>query len=194
MTTFPVFKQLRLAELITEQWGDIRIPDLIEVQKFARPRRLLEIGCYRGVSTEFWLLHCQYVLAVDPWPDFAVRRQFLNRCSHYPNLEYIVGPSPEALRGRHRIADGHEGFDTIYIDGDHSYAAVMNDIRATLPMLQDYGVMAGHDYHGTQHDEVMGVARAVDEVFGGNLDRWCSDGSWAVRVPNPKALLKEFEV
>lgn len=178
MTTFPVYKQHRLSELIAEEWGALRIPDLLEVYNNTnRPSRILEIGCYKGVSTEFWLLHCEQVIAVDPWHDPAVRRQFLNRCGHYPNLIRLNGPSPEMLW--HRKDYPYKDLDMVYIDGDHSYAAVLNDIYITLPMLREYGYMAGHDYY------LPDVQRAITEVFEGP-DEVYSDGSWTIRLAKPK--------
>lgn len=174
MTTFPVFKQLRMAELIAEEWGNLRIPDLLEVYKAChQPRRILEIGCYRGVSTEFWLLHCEQVIAVDPWPIPEVRRQFLNRCGHYPHLIRIEGYSPHVFRNRSSYP--FQELDMVYVDGDHDYEPVVADIKATLPYLREYGYMAGHDYY------LPGVQRALIELFHGP-DEVYSDGSWSVRV------------
>jgi hypothetical protein len=184
VTTFPVYKTQRLAELISEPWGDLRIPDLQEVYEGVRPRRVLEIGCYIGVSTEFWLLHCEQVIAVDPWPIPEVRRAFLNRCGHYPNLTRLQGKSPEAFICR---KDFHS-LDMVYVDGDHSYAAVLNDIYATAPMLRMGGTMAGHDYY------LPDVRRAVHEVFSGGPDAVYSDGSWSVRVLFPEELKNDLTV
>lgn len=184
MTIFPVFKQLRLAELITEQWGNDRIPDLLEVYKVIRPTRLLEIGCYRGVSTEFWLLHCEQVIAVDPWPEPAVRRQFLNRCGHYPHLVRLEGHSPQVFMGRTQYP--FKDLDMVYVDGDHSYDAVKADVIATLPYLHDYGYMAGHDYY------LPDVTRALREMFT-EVDDVYSDGSWHVRVKDPEELAKDIK-
>merc|ERR1712046_91775 len=47
--------------------------------------------------------------------------------------------------------------DLVYIDGDHSYEAVREDIKAWLPKIRRGGIISGHDYH------IMAVARAVNE-------------------------------
>lgn len=169
---FPVFKAARLAELMAEQWGAARLPDLFEVFEASRPRSVLEIGCYRGVSTEVWLLHCAQVVAVDPWLDVGVRREFLARCSHYPHLKMIEGFSPSALTS---LRD-HQ-FDLCYIDGDHSYEAVVQDIQACKPHVKPGAFIGGHDYGG----DCPGVAQAVDELLGKPQWRF-SDGSWLVKL------------
>ena len=173
---FPAFKAARLAELMAEQWGAARLPDLFEVMEVAHPRSVLEIGCYRGVSTEVWLLHCARVVAVDPWPEHVIRREFLARCGHYPHLTMIEGYSPTALA---RVADRR--FDLCYIDGDHSYEAVVRDIEACKPLVKLGGFIGGHDYGG----DCPGVAQAVDELLG--EPRWrFSDGSWLVKLDTPE--------
>jgi hypothetical protein len=168
-----------MAELYEEPWGAKRLPDLQEVFNIARPASVLEIGCYRGVSTEFWLLHCAKVVAVDPWPDPVVRCEFLGRCGHYPNLQIIEGYSPAALGP---IRGG--SMDLCYIDGDHSYEAVKSDIGACLDIVKPRGWIGGHDYGGAD----PGVQKAVDEAFSFRVHRLSSlvhrfsDGSWLVQV------------
>jgi len=173
---FPTFKVTRLAELMAEQWGAARLPDLFELIKVAKPKSVLEIGCYRGVSTEVWLLHCASVVAVDPWPDAIVRREFLARCSHYSHLEMIEGFSPDAL-APFRIKGAERTFDLCYIDGDHSYEAVVNDINACKMLVKPGEFIGGHDYGG----DCPGVALAVDELLGKPQWRF-SDGSWLHRI------------
>jgi predicted O-methyltransferase YrrM len=51
--------------------------------------------------------------------------------------------------------------DFLFIDGDHSYAAVAQDISLWLPLMNPGGVISGHDYH-----IYPGVDQAVDERFG----------------------------
>ena len=54
-------------------------------------------------------------------------------------------------------------FDFIFIDGDHSYGGVKEDISASLPKLKIGGVMAGDDYN---HPPLDGLRKAVHEAFG----------------------------
>lgn len=177
---FSEFKQLRLAELISEQWGAARIPDLVEVLNIAKPRSVLEIGCYQGVSTEFWLLHCDRVTAVDPWGNGVVRASFLRRAGHYPHLKMVEGFSPVAL-AQLPISDV---YDMVYIDGDHTYAGAKADILGTWSLVKLGGWIAGHDYTDAPApgDDVK---TAVDELLG--VPPWrCSDGSWLVQKTEDK--------
>jgi hypothetical protein len=54
----------------------------------------------------------------------------------------------------------NEYFDFVYIDGDHSYEAVLKDLEAWYPKLKKFGVMCGDDYG---HPSGLGVIKAVYE-------------------------------
>jgi hypothetical protein len=179
---FSAYRTQRLSELLTEEWGELRIPDLQAVYDVAKPRSVLEIGCFRGVSTEFWLLHCARVVAIDPWPDPAHRRQFLQRCGAYPHLERVEGTSPDALWDFPKWS-----FDLAYIDGDHSYEAVLLDIQGCLPLIQSNGFIGGHDYDGAY---TPGVRHAVEELLGTPAHVF-SDMSWLISMQDvPEAAIR----
>ncbi len=101
------------------------------------------------------------------------------------------------------------GLDFVYLDADHSYTAVQNDIEAWLPLVRPGGIICGHDfvsdgYHipgdpitayptaeasGAADACPFGVQRAVREKFGDDMVALTSpdtDGgwrSWLVQVP-----------
>jgi len=53
-----------------------------------------------------------------------------------------------------------EKVDFVYIDGDHSYESVKNDIRIAELITKPGGVIGGHDYYEASN---FGVKMAVDE-------------------------------
>lgn len=58
----------------------------------------------------------------------------------------------------------HDGsLDFVFIDADHSYAAVKDDITCWAPKVRAGGWLGGHDYHPRKFP---GVVTAVDEAFG----------------------------
>lgn len=53
-------------------------------------------------------------------------------------------------------------FDFIFIDADHSYDGVINDIKAWLPKVKENGWLCGHDYNNPLFPDVK---KAVDELI-----------------------------
>lgn len=63
------------------------------------------------------------------------------------------------------IQDGF--FDLVYIDGDHRYERVVEDIRIWLPKIRPMGFIGGHDCDRGH----PGVVQAVREIFGEDYNR-----------------------
>lgn len=88
-----------------------------------------------------------------------------NRFSKYNNnnnnnkYEFIRKSSEEASR---LFPD--EYFDFIYIDANHSYDAVMNDLKNWYPKIKKNGIFCGHDYEDNETAR-FGVKSAVDSFF-----------------------------
>jgi hypothetical protein len=84
-----------------------------------------------------------------------------NVCRRFANP--IASGQVVVLRARSaEAADRVEPLDWVYIDGDHTYAAVKADLEGFYERLKLGGVIAGDDYGmpGWWDD---GVTRAVDE-------------------------------
>lgn len=113
----------------------------------------VEVGVYRGeFSTMFlskWhgrMLHC-----IDPWEvtpyftgnrqdDFERARRKLDFL-HPQRWKPMKATSPGATSS---FADG--SLDFVYIDADHNYQPVLEDLGAWWPKLKTGGMMAGHDF------------------------------------------------
>jgi len=63
----------------------------------------------------------------------------------------------DSVKGAERFADGE--LDFVFIDGDHTYGGVKEDLAAWYPKVRPGGFFGGHDYG----DVCEGVKRAVDE-------------------------------
>lgn len=57
-----------------------------------------------------------------------------------------------------------DSLDLVFIDGNHDYESVKEDIQLQIPKLKSGGLLAGHDYH-LEEDCSPGVKRAVDELL-----------------------------
>ncbi|GAH12421.1 unnamed protein product, partial [marine sediment metagenome] len=59
-------------------------------------------------------------------------------------------------------------FDLVFIDAEHTYEAVQDDIATWLPLIKKSGgYITGHDY---EHKNHPGVKKAVDEIFGTDVE------------------------
>lgn len=86
-----------------------------------------------------------------------------------------------------------EPFDLIFIDADHSYEGCKSDILAWWPHLAEDGVMVGHDFQTQDHE---GVVKAVEEIFGENVETcgWHPQGGmWVARGRDYPNLLSRLE-
>src|SRR6056297_928456 len=131
---------------------------------------VVEIGCYEGQSTRIFAELCDKVIAVDPWKsgyddnDILSNSnlehaygEFKKRTKDYKNIDVIRNTSIQAAK---EIEDN--SIDAVYIDGEHTYTAVKNDIKTWLPKLKVGGILSGHDYIQGWND----VIKAVDESIG----------------------------
>jgi hypothetical protein len=83
-------------------------------------------------------------------------RTNMNRSGLSTLVDVIVEDSKIA---HGRFAEG--SLDFVFIDGDHSYEGVRQDITNWLPKVRRGGTLAGHDYGNSES-----VRRAVDELLG----------------------------
>ena len=51
----------------------------------------------------------------------------------------------------------NDTFDMIYVDADHSYQGVTNDLKIAYHKLKDGGFLMGHDYVGSFYEVVTAV-------------------------------------
>lgn len=73
-------------------------------------------------------------------------------------------------------------FDWVYIDGNHAYEFVKEDLRQSLRVLKPGGYLAGDDYHlsGWWGD---GVTRAVDEMRAVCATKMILEGQFILQKP-----------
>lgn len=89
-----------------------------------------------------------------------------------PKVNIIQKNSVEAAR-----EFNDKSLDFVYIDADHSYKAVDQDIKAWLPKVKDGGIIAGHDYvKPAEEDKVdFDVIGAVNDNFGDRVNNNSTD-------------------
>ena len=139
-------------------------------------KKYVEVGVEYGVTMtkvlsvidaeldEYW--------AIDPWKPVGLKygpklgyrtplqwyEMYASVCaqmSQFHSLKVIKLPSTYIAS---LLPD--ESFDMVYIDGDHCYQAVYDDLCAWFPKVKAGGVISGHDWN------IKSVRQAIYEFFG----------------------------
>lgn len=113
-----------------------------------------EIGVYKGEFTEKFCQVGLKMYAIDPWKAFRGQGRTQQKQERqdfiYGHAQRLLSPydctlirktSMEALED---FAD--ESLDFVYIDGDHSFLSVTEDIFHWAKKVRKGGFVSGHDY------------------------------------------------
>lgn len=138
-------------------------------------KKVVEVGSWMGLSTRDiarMLPEEGIVYAVDTWsgapeefhdPTFlgspeiiaTLYDQFLSNVIHANLTHKIIPMRMESCKAAATFSDRP---DLIYIDGCHTYEAVLQDLEAWWPFVKKRGILCGDDYHNSP-----GVKKAVTE-------------------------------
>lgn len=151
-------------------------------------KNALEIGAWLGESTIFLAQRLELVVSIDTWEGSdahkdgtygvsidnksnidslsLLKEQFLTNCEQYKKT---ICPIQMDSRNLNQIK--LPMFDLIYIDGEHQYDFVKNDIEISLSLIKPGGIICGDDYC----DSWPGVSKAVNELI---LDFRVDQGFW----------------
>ena len=141
---------------------------------------ICEIGVWKGQFAEQLLsLQPRHLILVDPFVGTVSSgdENGNNVVDAYLPLEYLIlnqkykyDPKVILFRGYSHELLPHfakQSFDIIYIDGDHSYQGVKNDLALARQLVKRGGYICGHDYemnpNKTKNNYNFGVKQAVDE-------------------------------
>lgn len=173
---------------------------------------MLEVGSWVGESAILWASSCGIadckVLCLDAWKPYksapgAMNEALVNedvRAVFDANVRLagLEGVICSAKVDAPSIAWALGEFDLIYLDGDHSYNAILSDLRTFAPHVRYGGYFCGDDleYQFGDTDIVEpdiranshldgykgghpGVTVAVNEFFGGRVSSY--NGFWVMQ-------------
>lgn len=165
-----------MANLVAQRGDEIirRLP--------AGPVIGVEVGVYDGRLSEY-LLACRDDLTlymVDRWKEVGVDHRYRRSNSqiaqggqHLFDAAYDRTQSrTRRYRDRAVMVQGESvsvalrfrnNLDFVFIDADHSYEGVREDIIAWFPKLKPGGLLCGHDWDHPDHAGEWGVREAVEE-------------------------------
>jgi hypothetical protein len=150
-------------KMMMDIWG-------IEVKSIA------EIGVFQGGTSKLFraLFPDAFLYLVDPWQiydeylindagpvslkaeDYEACYQMVKEAfEHDSKVKIIRKTSQEAVNDVPLV-------DLVFIDANHSYSYVKQDLELWYPRVKKGGILSGHDY-----DRILfpGVIKAVDEFF-----------------------------
>lgn len=134
------------------------LPQIIADKSY---RIAAEVGVEHGMFSYYLLRHSgvQVLYSIDPYQGkFAGfledAKTLLSEFGERSRL--VLRTSAEAAKD---FVQAQRTVDLVYLDGDHRYRKVAEDIRVWWPLVKPGGLLCGHDYCSAG----VGVMRAVDE-------------------------------
>ena len=146
--------------------------DLARLTKELNFKVGVEIGVAMGhYSEQLCIANPEMQLySVDPWTPYRAYRDYTRkikidglyesakaRLAKYPNCKMVQKFSMDALKD---FED--ESVDFVYIDGNHRFEFVTNDIAEWMKKLKIGGIMSGHDYTNVKKPSNTQVFEAVN--------------------------------
>lgn len=116
---------------------------------------MAELGVSTAMTSNFLvdLFPKLHITLVDTYP-YPEIKSLVNR--HPDRVKFLHGTTVETAQ----LVENNS-LDLIFIDAQHTYENVSEDIRHWAPKLRDTGILGGHDLY----DRVFpGVRKAVEEV------------------------------
>lgn len=135
----------------------------------------VQLGVYSATLLEHW--RGRRLWSIDPWRTFD-SEVYVDMSNQPPEMqEYIYARALAELARfgdrsvilRTTSAEAAPTFadaqlDFVYLDAQHHYEAIREDLELWLPKVRSGGVLAGHDYlDGETEFGRFGVRRAVNE-------------------------------
>lgn len=149
-----------------------------ELQRLATGARLVvEVGAAYGYSTVVLARQAECVISIDPHTDMQSKAIFTNNLLDYGVHSKVLAmftPSQSALKTLRKLVRA----DLVFIDGDHRYDAIKEDILDGLNLLADgsHCYLACHDYNEVSCPD---VAVAIDET---QLTGHLTDTLWVAKL------------
>ena len=155
--------------------------DVIKAVSENQQEKFVEIGVWTGMSVSYAAVEImksgkQITLdAVDSWETAEgwtnenylkemvqtqnIYQQFIDNTE---SVRHVINPVKMASVEASKLY-GDESLFFVYIDGNHTYDFVKEDIIHWLPKVKKGGYIGGHDI---DNPEWPGVRQAVNEMFG----------------------------
>ena len=157
----------------------------------------VEIGCLDGYSSAVILDASElHLTSIDPFIPDSMEKTLIGSKEKYLANVAPYGNRAELIEDYSHKVTGYFGYDIfeydaitrlpsvqkptveldfLFIDGDHTYAAVWQDYHDYAPRLKPGGILAIHDARMNRPGGANyhpGPSRVADEFIFGSADRW----------------------
>jgi cephalosporin hydroxylase len=183
-TKFYAHRKMRSASLDHSDGGYTGLKKITEyVNDNTTVKVACEVGCYLGESLTFFAENFPNVekfYAVDPFDSAIdvhgiltpeVEVSFLKNIESYQCIEHIRDVSLNAAKQFE-----NETFDFIYIDANHDYESIRDDINAWAPKIKVGGFISFHDVNNEN------IIKAIKEVFNWEEGLFTEDNSGTFKI------------
>ncbi|MCO6019385.1 hypothetical protein CKN86_13325 [Carnobacterium divergens] len=134
---------------------------------------IAEIGVYEGKVSKYLLnnLSIEKYWVIDPYENYdqyndtKANIQLLDNAYKKLKKEVLVYNNTLFLKKFSKDAAKdvpNNSLDLVFIDGNHEYEFVLEDIKIWKEKVKKGGIISGHDY---DYPNIEGVKIAVDEFF-----------------------------
>lgn len=177
---------------IGEDWFDYQDLYSAIVQQFPSESHFVEVGSWKGRSSVFMaveILNSGKSIkfdCVDTWegsptveyhmadPDVVNNTLYQLFLNNIEPVKTIINPIKMTSVEASKLYQDNT-LDFVFIDANHDYEYVKEDILHWLPKVKQGGILAGHDR------DFDGVSKALSEIFP-NLYQNVSRTSWYVQL------------
>jgi len=189
---------MKLLDALQLKGGRIEIPDCTrsDLPQFFADMGYkvgVEIGVENGYFSEELLKAGLKLYSIDPWihcPAWSYQRSpekmeqiyhdAVKRLSKYTNSTIFRETSMDALKHFEK-----ESIDFVYIDGNHEFRYVAEDIDEWSKKVRKGGIVSGHDYFTTAGPKEICTVPAIVHAYVGwfKIDTWYVLGRRRKRHP-----------
>lgn len=148
------------------------IPDLCKELGF---KTIVEIGVFHGTYTRRLAQSGLKIYGIDPWLAYGdyiyfqndqkeIDRQYadaLKVASEYPNVTLIKKTSMDAV-----VDFPENSIDLVYIDGNHQFKYIAEDLYEWSKRVRRGGFIAGHDYAYIHGGHVKQMVDCFVDCYG----------------------------
>lgn len=127
--------------------------------------KILELGCFYGVSSELFSEYSNFVTCVD-----IQKYKYIQYLIDNNKINFIQSDSINFLK-----SINNNDFDFIYIDTTHDYGRTKEEILLAYNKLPNNGYISGHDYNS------YGVSNAILDTFLYPDIEIYLDSSWIIQ-------------